>query len=581
MKSIFIKFLSLLLVIGLSIINLPVTSFAEEKLSIPNYGTLSGHTGWINTLAISKDGKYIATGEQENVVKIWDVQKLKEISSFSVDQSVDKVEFSPNGKYLAVATGYKPVIVWDIFNNKKILELDDYSSYKRTLTFSPDSKTLITADNTGTATFWDIPSGIKLNTITFQDRIISIKYHPSKNILAIALSNNTIAIRNALTGEYIQTLYSNEEINQINFSPDGKFLTVAAGNQPTLFNVEQNFSQIPLGKETFKIPSNIDQVNLSPDGKFLFLEDRYHFYIFDFIKQSLIYTSESTYILDFGIDPNFKYLAIAEHQNINLYDLKDLSKQLTSISIEVEGNSLFLNEEKPIQLVAHYSNNTTQIVPPEQIKWQTSDFNILLANNGNIIPRGIGTATLSATYGGLTTSLPFEVVEPLKELSGLHFKQISYSLKEKGQQPIILIAEYTDGTEDQIPIDQTDLKVDDTNIALLYGNMLIARKPGKTSMKVHYKDFEATADVVIMDTTPPLPPVVDSLKSNGKILTGKAEVGATIVAKIGSKTYKTIVKSNGTYSLPIPQQKPGIVVTVQAIDKAGNKSKEVTIIVKK
>ncbi|MED3653681.1 S8 family serine peptidase [Heyndrickxia sporothermodurans] len=85
-----------------------------------------------------------------------------------------------------------------------------------------------------------------------------------------------------------------------------------------------------------------------------------------------------------------------------------------------------------------------------------------------------------------------------------------------------------------------------------------------------------------VDVTPPAPPKVNSFNSKDRKLTGKAEKGANLVLKNGSKIIaKGKVTSKSTFSLSLKAQKAGTKLYLTATDAAGNKSKATKIIVKK
>ncbi|MGE8203722.1 Ig-like domain-containing protein [Heyndrickxia sp. NPDC080065] len=80
--------------------------------------------------------------------------------------------------------------------------------------------------------------------------------------------------------------------------------------------------------------------------------------------------------------------------------------------------------------------------------------------------------------------------------------------------------------------------------------------------------------VIVKDKIPPKTPTVNQIKSNSTKITGKAEPGANIYAKVGKKIIgSATVSKKGTYSIKIKKQKRGTIIYVYAKDKAGNVGK--------
>lgn len=59
------------------------------------------HSAVISTLEISPNGKYMVSGGGDQVLKIWNVQRAKEIKNISTDEDIVSAVFSPDGKYVA------------------------------------------------------------------------------------------------------------------------------------------------------------------------------------------------------------------------------------------------------------------------------------------------------------------------------------------------------------------------------------------------------------------------------------------------------------------------------------------------
>ncbi|WP_144551892.1 immune inhibitor A domain-containing protein [Bacillus sp. X1(2014)] len=97
-------------------------------------------------------------------------------------------------------------------------------------------------------------------------------------------------------------------------------------------------------------------------------------------------------------------------------------------------------------------------------------------------------------------------------------------------------------------------------------------------------NVSGAATVSVKDKTKPGKPSVKKVDSNDLKVTGKAEAGAIVTVKVGSKTVGTaVVNSKGEYSVKLKKAlKTGTVLTVTVKDKAGNTSSTATVkVVKK
>ena len=50
--------------------------------------TLTGHSGEVNSVAYSPDGKHIVSGSDDNTVRVWDSQTGKEVSVLVCDRLI-------------------------------------------------------------------------------------------------------------------------------------------------------------------------------------------------------------------------------------------------------------------------------------------------------------------------------------------------------------------------------------------------------------------------------------------------------------------------------------------------------------
>ena len=109
----------------------------------------SGHEGYVNSVSISADGKRLASGSDNETVRLWDTETGKEIQRFvGHEGSVRSVSLSADGKRLAYSSGDKTVRLWDT-ETGRLLAVYPVQDDSLAIQFSQNNREIYVADKGG------------------------------------------------------------------------------------------------------------------------------------------------------------------------------------------------------------------------------------------------------------------------------------------------------------------------------------------------------------------------------------------------------------------------------------------------
>lgn len=172
MKLTPILFFSLLLTFGLR------PDFSHQKLG--------RHTEMAYASSFSPDGRWLATGSNDNHVIIWDVatgSQSKDFVAHSV--GVKDLQFTPNGKYLVTAGLDNLIRVWNTKNWKREKELKGHSAQVMSIAISPDGRYLFSGGDDKKIVVWNGETFEKEREFEGQfDRVLSLNVSPNGKYLA-------------------------------------------------------------------------------------------------------------------------------------------------------------------------------------------------------------------------------------------------------------------------------------------------------------------------------------------------------------------------------------------------------------
>jgi WD40 repeat protein/serine/threonine protein kinase len=245
--------------------------------------TLTGHELPVNDLAFSPDGCWLASvggsGEEEGnltgEVKVWNLKTREALTLPRQTSRVNGVAFSPDSRRLACVegghgTGGRPlpgkVQVWEIPGGKLQLTLPNMPAPLLAIAFSSDGKRLATGGTDALVRVWDAAvARSPLLTLRHGSPVLALAFSPDGRRLASASWGHTAKVWDAASeGPPLYTLTRHQgPVHGIAFSPDGSRLATASADRTVIL------WDAASGKETATWRGHLDavyRVAFSPDG---------------------------------------------------------------------------------------------------------------------------------------------------------------------------------------------------------------------------------------------------------------------------------------------------------------------------
>ena len=123
-------------------------------------------TWWISDIQFSSDAKWIATGNNAQVVSIYSAEtgELKQTLK-GLGGPVWTLAISHDGRYVATGGSRPKIKLWDLTKGTKIREFEGHTFFVDTVEFSADDSRLVSLGRDGTVRLWQVDTGREILTL--------------------------------------------------------------------------------------------------------------------------------------------------------------------------------------------------------------------------------------------------------------------------------------------------------------------------------------------------------------------------------------------------------------------------------
>ena len=234
----------------------------------------TGHTGSVENLSYTPDGRFIASSSTDRTVRLWDAVTGEQTAILNQDNTVSNFVYSPDGSTITT-TNQEKVCLWNVITGEQIATLTEhlYGNWFFSVAYSPNGSTIAIKSNDETETcLWDTVTGDQTAIISGR----SFVYSPDGNTIATDIQGE-VCLWNAVTGEYQFSIAEHPGgFDDFAYSPDGK--TIATERQQEIYLWDTITGE-------FKATLMGENVAYSPDGKTIATWKNKEIYLWDAVTR--------------------------------------------------------------------------------------------------------------------------------------------------------------------------------------------------------------------------------------------------------------------------------------------------------
>ncbi len=227
------------------------------------------------SVVVNPDGQTFVSGERDGTIKFWDLKTGEVLRTLKGHPGeVESLAISSDGRILASGSSnynFKDnnsnidIKIWNLHTGELLHTLDEStdSSKYMSVAISPDGQTLISSWNK-VIKIWNLSTGELLRTLKGESDIAAIAVSPVSQIL-VSSDDRTIKLWNLATGELLRTFSGASGVKAIFISPDGQTLVSNTDREIKLWNLQSG----ELLRTFNRYSGFVHSVAISPDGQTL------------------------------------------------------------------------------------------------------------------------------------------------------------------------------------------------------------------------------------------------------------------------------------------------------------------------
>ena len=189
----------------------------------------------VSCVAFASDGQTLGSAGTDGTVRLWEVATGRQSGVLLGLPATDLVTlaFAPNGRYLVAGGGEEqPLQRWGRLAGIKKVALQKDRDFVFTVAYSADGKALAAGERRGVIRLWNMNTGQESHRWdSGQGDLRALAFAPGGKVLAAQGSTRGVRLWDAATGKELARPAGGQEYGgPVAFSPDGRYLAAGGGD---------------------------------------------------------------------------------------------------------------------------------------------------------------------------------------------------------------------------------------------------------------------------------------------------------------------------------------------------------------
>lgn len=196
---------------------------------------LRGHTDAVLSVAFSRDGSHVASGSADRTARVWSAASGAAETVLPKESApILQVAFSPDGQLLATSLGDGRIKLWEAATGAALQNLVGHSGPVYSIAFSGDGRLLVSGGRDGTVRVWAVASGSEHASLRNESGAVSaVTISAGGRWIAAGGGDGAVRVWEA-SGRQTATLKGHSgSVDALAFGPDGRWL-VSGGSDKML-----------------------------------------------------------------------------------------------------------------------------------------------------------------------------------------------------------------------------------------------------------------------------------------------------------------------------------------------------------